>query len=439
MKFTYRQAFLWTALYIIFAVAPLMVSYVGPVGEPRGFWIELAVGLGFIGLSLMGLQFVLTGRFRTIAGTLGLDLMLQFHRQAGIISFCFIYAHAFILLICEPQYLSFLDPRVNLPRALALSSVLGGLMLITATSLWRQKLGLNYEFWRTVHALLAFFIVFIGLVHILQVGFYVSVLWKQVLWITLTATALFLLVKTRLINPYLSYRKPYKVVEVRDEKGKAWTLALKPLGHKCMEFDSGQFAWLTLGDSPFSLQQHPFSISSSAENRESIEFTIKSAGDFTSTIGDIVPGTKAYVEGPYGAFTPGKDPSDTVFIAGGVGITPVMSMLRTFRDRNDRRRILLVYGTRSVDNALFSDEIRQLSHTLYLTVVHVVEEPPPSWNGETGYITGDIIEKHAAGFRQHGTKFFVCGPEPMMDMAELYLYRTGIPLKNIFSERFSIV
>src|SRR5690606_39032597 len=106
-----------------------------------------------------------------------------------------------------------------------------------------------------------------------------------------------------------------------------------------MRFVPGQFAWITVGETPFSLQQHPFSIASSTHDPR-IRLTAKEFGDFTSRLKAVEPGTSAYLEGPFGSFTPDPSPDVGIFlIMGGIGITPAMSMLRTLRDEGSRRPI----------------------------------------------------------------------------------------------------
>jgi predicted ferric reductase len=440
MKYGLRHVALWVSLYILFAVAPMLMAFVGPLPEPRTFWVEFSVGLGFVGLAIMGLQFVLTGRFGRVAASLGLDTMLQFHRQAGLVAFVFIFAHPLILFATNTAYLDFLDPRVNFLRAVALSAVMGALALLIVTTIWRQPIGLNYEWWRTAHGVLALIVMFIGLVHILQVGHYVSVWWKQALWIGMTGGAIFLLVNTRVIRPLKLRREPYRVEAVREERGESWTLVLKPDGHPGMRFLPGQFVWLTLGESPFSLQQHPFSIASSAEQPERIELTIKELGDFTLTLPDVEEGSGAFLEGPFGAFTPEPAPdTGMVFIVGGVGITPIMSILRTFRDRSDPRQCLMLYGNPEWEDVLFRDELDMLQDEINLKVVHALGDPPPDWEGETGHITTEMLDRYLPDPEKERRVYFLCGPEPMLDSIEPYLRERGVPLKDIFSERFEIV
>ncbi len=428
------------AIYSAGAMAPLLIAYLGKPSGSRSFWVEFSVGLGFVGFTSMWLQFVLTGRFKSVASSLGLDSMLQFHRHSGLVAFLFILAHPIILFVSDPIiYLDYLNPYSNLPRAIALPAVMLALVLLIGTTLWRERIGLSYEWWRAGHGILSLFVVFIGLVHILQVGFYVSTTWKQAFWILMTAGATLLLVNTRVIRPLLLRRRPYRVSEIKEERGDSYTLVLTAEGHPGMKFVAGQYVRLTLGDSPFSLQQHPFSISSSSHRTDPIELTIKELGDFTDTIKTVEPGTRAFLEGPYGAFT-----LDTVsskgafFFIGGVGITPVISILRTLREAKDPRELSLIYGSQKWEEVLFREEIDGLRQDLNLQVIHVLEHPHESWDGESGLIDRPMIDRYLpSNLTDH--EYYVCGPAPMMDLVEVYLRQCGVPLRQIFSERFNIV
>ena len=439
MKYGLIRAMLWAVSFLVLALAPMLLAYLGPVA-PRTFWIEAGVGLGFVGLGIMLLQFVLTGRYQRVATTFGLDSMLQFHRQMGLVAVGFILAHPILLFLSDPVYLEYLDPRVELPRALALGGVTGALLLLLATSLWRLSFRLSYEWWRALHGLLAIFVVFVGTVHVLQVGYYVSGIGKQVVFVALGTGAAALVVNTRVIRPWRMRRRPWRVEEVQEERGDASTLVLVPEGHAGMTFLPGQFAWITLGETPFTLQQHPYSFSSSAQEAPNrVAFTIKEEGDFSSEARTVQPGTPAFLEGPYGYFVPETDPGmGCVMIAGGVGVTPFRSMLRTFADRGDPRELHLIFANVSPDQVIFFEELEELRGRLHLTVVHVLEEPPEGWEGETGLLDPELLERHLPESPLE-FEYFICGPEPMMNIAESVLRDLGIPQKRILSERFNMV
>lgn len=439
MKYGIGRIVFWVLSYLFLVLAPLGVAYHG-AAEARGFWVEFSVGLGFVGLAMMGWQFILSGRLKSFGASFGLDSMLRFHREMGLISLVLVLAHPLILILADSEYLAYLDPRVDLARALALASVLGALVLLIATSLWRINLGLSYEVWRLVHGVLATFVLFVGVVHALQVGYYVAEFWKQATFVGMTAAAVLLLVDSRLIRPLRMRRRPYRVRELRSERGEAWTLALEPSGHEGMTFRPGQYAWITLQTTPFSLQQHPYSFSSSADDAPGLlEFTIKPEGDFSASVKDAEPGWHAFLEGPYGYFIPDSDPDrGCVMIAGGVGITPMMSMLRTFASRGSRRELHLIYLNVSLDDVLFYDELAELRERLDLTLVHVLEEPPDGWDGEVGLLDQELLKRHLP-HEPESVQYFLCGPRPMMNMGESALLELGIPQRLILSERFNMV
>ncbi len=439
MKYSFARAAFWALSYILAALLPLAVAYVGPA-EARTFWIEVGVGLGFVGMSLMLLQFLFTGRYPQLAESFGSDSMLQYHRQVGLVAMVFILAHPAILFLTDPVYLEYLDPRVDWMRALALAAVIGALLLLVATSLWRLTFRLAYEWWRAAHGVLALFIVFIGLVHILQVGYYVAEFWKQSFFVLGTASAVGLLVNTRVVRPWRMKRRPYEVLEVREERGDAWTLVLAPEGHGGMRFRPGQFAWITMNDTPFSLQQNPYSFSSSADDAPTrLEFTIKVEGDFSRSVSDVEPGQTAFLEGPFGFFVPNRQPDlGCVMIVGGVGVTPCMSMIRTFGARGDPRPLQLIYANVTLDGCIFYEELEELQNDLHLDIVHVIENPPEGWDGERGLIDRELLARYLPENR-HGSEYFMCGPEPMMNIAETSLREMGIHWNRLLSERFDMV
>ena len=440
MKYTYPQALMWLAFYVILSLLPLALSLAGATPPARGFWIEFGVGLGFVGLAMMGMQFILTGRFRFIASGLGLDNMLQFHRQSGLVATCFILAHPIVLFISEPAFMSYLDPRVYPARAVVLTLVSLALITLVVTTLWRKTFGIPYEFWRAAHGGLALFIVFAGLVHVMLVGYYIDPLWKRLVWVGFTAAAMGMLLHGRVFRPMVLKKYPWKVKEVREERGDAWTVALEPDGHEGFDFSAGQFAWLTIGPSPFSLQQHPFTISSSSQKSPVIEFTIKELGDFTATIKDIPPGTPAFVEGPFGDFALNDDVCQhgAVFLAGGVGITPVMSMLRTLRDQGRKLPLQLFYANNRLEDIIFYEELNELAQEIDLDLIYVLADPPEDWEGETGFLRPEHLDKYMASDNGE-RRYYVCGPGVMMDAVETMLIERKIEGRRVFSERFDIV
>lgn len=429
----------WFIIYSVLSAAPLLALLIGEPPPGREFWREFSVGLGFVGLSMLGWQFFLTGRLKWITSPYGIDLVYHFHRKVSLIAFAFILLHPIILVITSEPHLGLFNPIGAPWHRIAAIGSLAAFTIVIFTSLYRIKLGLIYEHWRIIHGVFSIFAVVLAMVHIVGIRYYVQEPIKLGLWIVIGATWVLVLMYIRIVKPIFMKRRPYTVEEVRKERGNSWTLIFKPEGHKSFNFKPGQFAWLILGKTPFRIREHPFSFSSSAMKPERPEMVIKELGDFTSTIGEVEPGTRAYMEGPYGRFTIDYfEASGYVFLAGGVGITPIMSMLKTMRDRADRRPVILFYGTKTWEDTLLREEIDKLKEELNLQVIYVVEETHDDWKGETGFITEDIMVKYLPDSR-FNYLYFVCGPDLMQKNVKISLDKLGISMEKVQSESYNFV
>lgn len=435
------RAIVWIGLYVAVGVAPLVLALLGDRPPGRDLVTEISVGLGFVGLSVMGLQFVLIGRFRAVAGAFGDDAVIGFHRHMGYVSFAMILAHPALLFFTDTPMGRLLNPVTAPWRARFAVAATICLIALVVTSVWRKRLRIKYEVWQVLHGVLSIAVVGLALAHIQMVGYYVNQPWKQALWTLMTAAFVALLGWIRIVRPIIRLGRPWEVAQVRPERGDAWTVKLRPIGHAGIRFQPGQFGWIIIGRGPFATTQHPFSFSSSAEVDDgSVEMTIKAAGDFTATIAEIPVGTKAWVDGPHGVFTPDRNEGPGfVLIGGGVGITPLMSILRTMADRDDRRPVLLITGNPRLEDTTFLEEIDALRERLDLRVVHVVQHPGPGWDGETGFIDAGLLRRHLPA-RAERQQYFVCGPPPMLDALETALgEELGIPTDHIHTERFEFV
>nr|WP_238401454.1 ferric reductase-like transmembrane domain-containing protein [Halomonas alkaliphila] len=406
---------------------------------PRSWLGETAVLLGALALSIMALQALVSGRHAWFAHPVGFDNVLQFHRQVGIGALFLVIAHPVTLFIAHPSLLHFVDPRDETLRALMLMALLGASVILIISSLWRKRFGLSYERWRLMHGGLALFIVFGGLGHALMAQRYTEGIVTSAGLALLILLPASLVLETRLLRPWRMRRHPWRVVNTTLERGDTTTLTLESTGAHRFAFQPGQFLWITLGDTPWSLQQHPFSLSSSAANSGRITFSAKRLGDFTRQLPNVTTNTLAFIEGPFGAFTPRpNNSSGLVMIAGGIGITPFMSMLYTFRDQQDRQPIWLIYANPTWQEATFRDTLDDLAKHLNLTLIHVISDLHDGWEGEVGYVDQSLLARSLP--QDTGQRdYFICGPDPMMDSAEQGLIAQGVAPTNIFSDRFDIV
>jgi predicted ferric reductase len=429
----------WVAVYLLFILAPLFVLLAGSLPPARGFWTEFAIALGYSGLAMMGLQFGLTARFRYVTEPWGEDVIYHFHRQISLIAVGLVVAHALIIFATQPELLAPLNViQAPWSARLAVLSIVAVIALVV-TALWRVRLKISYEAWHLTHIALAVVAITAGILHMVGSGFYLVVPGKRALWIGLTIFWIGLLLYVRIVKPLFMLRRPYRVSEVRKERGDTSTLVMRPDGHPGFRFSPGQFGWLTVWGSPFKITGHPFSFSSSAAVMDGrVEMSIRNLGDFTSAIDKVPVGQRVYLDGPYGAFTIGNPADMHVLIAGGVGVTPMMSMIRTLADQGDTRPVILLYGSRDWEAITFREELEALKARLNLTVVHVLANPSAGWTGEQGFITADVFKRHLPPpYADH--EYFICGPDVMMDAIEKALSEMNVPLSKYHSERYSFV
>lgn len=432
------KGMLGVVFYLGLVLAPLILLLATPTPPGRGFWRELAVALGFAGLSLMGLQFIPTARLGWFEDVFPTDTLYAFHHWTSVVGTLFVIAHPVILIADNPNVLILFD-LANAPWRARAGIVSGAaVVLLTALSVWRKDLDLDYEPWRVGHNVLAIGATGLALWHIFGVRYYLALPSQRVLWIALPVVWTLMLGYTKFYKPIQMLRHPYQVKSVQEERGDCWTVSVEPVGHEGISFEPGQFAWLTVDRSPFAIREHPFSITSSAVGRAPLCFTIKELGDFTSRIGEIEPGTRAYVDGPHGEFSIEEhEAPGYVFLAGGIGSAPMVSMLRTMADREDERSILMFYGSRSWDDVTFQEEFENLETRLNVSVIHVLENPPSGWEGETGYISEDVLDRHLPKNRQE-LVCFISGPVVMIDVVRRNLLELGIPRGHIYEERYEM-
>jgi 3-phenylpropionate/trans-cinnamate dioxygenase ferredoxin reductase subunit len=349
-----------------------------------------------------------------------------------------IAAHVALVVVGDPSNLALFHPLGAPWRAKAAMASCVALGALIASSVLRRRLRLAYARWRGLHNALGIGALAFGLLHAVGVDRYLTYGPAALLVAGMAGVGALGLIELRLLRPRRLARRPYVVERVGKERGGATTLALRADGHRGQHFRPGQFAWLRLAEAPHALVEHPFSYSSSANRPERPEFTIKAYGDFTGRVPHLPPGTRVLIDGPHGSYRARRHAERFVLIAGGIGITPIISMLRSAADAGDRRPFVLVYGSLRWDEVTFREELDDLQQRLDLRVVHVLTEPPPAWTGEAGFIDSDLLARHLPADLGR-CEFFLCGPPPMLSAALDGLERLGVAPEHVHAEQFVTV
>ena len=354
---------------------------------------------GLLGMILFSLNLILSNRsrfFDRIFG--GLHHFYNYHKQLGMISFSMILFHPLLLMV---KYLAtsvhsaalFLLPGQSFPITAGIIALLIMIILLVITIYTKIK----YHIWRFSHKFMVVVFMF-AIIHTILISSDVSndmFLRYYILTFAFVGLAL---------GAYRSFFRK-------------------------MEFRSGQFIFIRFVGVGISSEPHPFSIASFTGD-DNLKIVIKSLGDYTSTINRLTPGMLAKVEGPFGSFYENDNSiRKEIWIAGGVGITPFLSMARSIGNIN--HNIDLYYCLKNPSEAVLLKELNAIS--LSNSKFRVLP-----WYSETqGFINGDIIEKGSNGLQN--TDIYICGPLPFMRILQSQFINKGVDKNNIHFEEFNFL
>ncbi len=443
----WSRALGWLALAALLLALPFVVILAGEPPRARGFLHDLSLGLGFATLSLAGMQFALTGRLKPLLHPFGADIVVVFHRFLSWGLVALMLGHFGILYIWHKDDLGVLNPLKAEPHMTAGRVAMTCFVALVASSELRKRVGLDYLWWRRLHVALALTGFAAAIWHVLGAGHFTGQDGTRGLWLAATLTWLGLILWTRLLRPWRLARNPWRVIENRDEGDGIHTLVLRPEGRPLRGWRPGQFAWLTVGASPFALREHPFTISTAPDKGPEISFSIKPLGDDSKRLSCTPAGARAYVDGPYGVFSIDREVSagGFVMIAGGVGVTPIIANLHALQERRDPRPIILLYANDSWDEIAFRDQLARLSQDLDLRVIHVIKNPPEdaTWPPD-GFETRDkmidrALLEEVLPEESRNWPHMLCGPAPMLDAVRQALMEMGVSRSRIDSEIFEMV
>jgi ferredoxin-NADP reductase len=238
-----------------------------------------------------------------------------------------------------------------------------------------------------------------------------------------------------------------KVVDVVRETDDAVSIYLTETDGSPLEFRPGQFLSVDVTVDGERLRR-AYSLASACLPDVPVHVTVKRIKDgrVSNHLNDTIrTGDELAVLGPSGNFTVEPRPVNErrmVMVAGGSGITPIMSILETVLRVERGSRVTLIYGNRGWDDVIFRNRLEALCREFgeRLRVDHVLEHPPEWWTGEQGLLSSAVLASrlHALGVEDDGMmRYFVCGPTPMMEAAHEALQQRGVEANRIAEERFT--
>lgn len=427
-------------VYIVALVLPLLLALLSG-RAPQPPWPEAASALGLVaGVALM-LQFVTSGRFEALSGRIGIDTTMAFHKAAARMLALAVIVHPLLYLMPDlvtyPQRAFWrLGHMLVAPRYLTGVVALLLLLAVVVLALLRDRLGARYETWRATHSIMALLAAGFTVLHALRAGTYsrdtpLSLYWPLLAVLVLSATLVVYGLRT-----WRMRTSPWRVAGVERVADGLWELRLAAANGARLAYRAGQFAWIAFGRWRFPLIDHPFSIASAPAAGDDLAFVIKESGDFTKGLGAIAPGTPVGIDAPHGSFVLDERAEALLLVAGGVGIAPVLGLLRELAATGDRRPVRLVYAGARPAGMMAPERLIAAAAGLEFRAIFLAEEAGADWPHDRGRVTAEVVARALDGLYPAKVSAMLCGPGVMMCATCDLLQHAHVPLKAIRYERF---
>lgn len=387
--------------------------------------------LALLGTVIMSFTILLSTRLKWVEKIFnGLDKAYGFHQILGSISFLFILHHPILLAIQSlPQVqlvMLYLLPSSDLAYSLGVF----GLYLMIVSFLFMTFIKLPYHLWKLTHKLLGLGFL-LGGVHALFITSDISNFLPLRLWITgFLALGISSLLYRILLYTLFGPKYNYSVEKVERGIGVV-TVYLKPKAKEKLDFKPGQFAYVSFRNKITGSESHPFSIASGPKEKF-LKLSAKIVGDYTLKLTQLREGDKVLLYGPYGKFTMNRfNYKNCLWIAGGIGVTPFLSMLSSEAYQCSNNSICFYYTYGKKDEGNFVDEINTL----------ITRAP------NVKFYDWCSREKSRLDLKEIMSKInirvldaiFMCGPSPMMEGFKKQFLQAGIPEQKIIYENFNFL
>lgn len=383
-------------------------------------------------------QLMLIGRIAWIEHVFGLDKLSRLHHWIGFTLLSLLLAHPILLSLgyglrtgsdLVRQFLDF-QGWENVSKATVALGLFLFIILISIVIVLRK---MKYESWYYVH-LAVYLAILLAFGHQLSVGRDLMDPVFAGYWYALYAFILLNFAYFRFLKPSLATLKhDFEVDRIENETPDVISIFIRGRNIRNFRFKAGQFLIVRFLAKGFWSQAHPFSISN-APGGDRLRLSIKKSGDYTSTLSGLKPGTKVLVDGPHGVFIAERSCHEKfLFIAGGIGVTPIMSLIASLAPQNIN--IELLYACRDSATAAFKTELDELAAKHALRV-HYIMSSDQTWSGEKGFVDQEKIVRLVPDALERDT--YLCGPTPMMTAVRKTLASCGVPRACIHFEKFSL-
>jgi len=400
--------------------------------------ISLRVGkmLGMAAGLMILLQLPLAGRLKFLDRIFSLPGLIRQHRWHAWAIVLMALIHPLCVLLTEGKLMIPLETRYW-PEWVGVG-LLAALLIQVVAAQWRRPLKIAFHHWLTGHRIAGLLIAALLVVHVL----YVSETFTDnpaPRLAVMAAGSVFILfwLWIRSAGPR-ARRHAFAVIRVENIGRECTCVEIAPEKVTATAYFPGQFAFVSFGGQHLSRETHPFTLASAPTRPGAIQFIIRHCGDWTRQVKTLAIGDRAYIQGPFGRFSHllhASPQQPLVMIAGGIGITPMLSMLRFMADHGDPRPISLIWSNRTREHLVFTEEFEHLSAKLTgLRRVPIFTQHTD--NGKPSErLNRAMLETLLSGCSR-GSAVFLCGPPSMMTAIFTDLKALGFPARSIVTETF---
>ena len=356
--------------------------------------------------------------------------IMKLHRWLGTWGVVLLFAHPLLLTLGFGESLLY-SVVPNFASSYEQAVTLGRVALWLLPVVWISSALLRKQMtrrpWKSLHVAATYPMIFFMLWHIPLSGssYATSVAARLYFLLLLLMTGIFVL--ARLYGALNLGRQTYRVTRQRSVVDGIFLLELLPAkSQNALAPKTGQYVYLKLGTTG---EDHPFSVLDYDDKTGAISLGYKTYGPFTQKMSQLKPDDTVRLSGSFGEFTAEIDQRNTVFVAGGIGVTPFISRLL---DENDQRTQWLFYANKTPATSAFSVPLRQALGKRYQAFYD--QEAPA---GQTARrMNADDIINTVPNFTE--CHYFMCGPSQMMSDLKSGLVAAGVPSSRIFIEEFVI-
>ena len=419
----------WILWVIILTTLGMFVSSKAGITEVMATpWLSASQALALVGTALLSMSFVLSSRARFLESLFGgMDKVMKVHHIVGGISFLLIINHPLFLAIDAIPNFQIATRYFWLSTNLSYSLGVGALYTLIITLLLTLVIKLPYDLWLKTHDFMGIALL-LGSLHVYTISSDVSRYAPLRIWMFgLLGVGFFSFIYKVFLYSSFGPKYKYLVSSIRRLKD-VYEITLLPIDDK-VSFLPGQFVFINFEALGLE-EKHPFTISS-APTFKGLRISVKALGDYTVKLNQLKDGMIANVWGPYGRFYKGMsdETKDVVMIAGGIGITPFLSMLNNELTKNLKRKIWLYYGASSTEDAVYDSEISAIEEKL--TNLNYFRH----FGGIKPRVSVNVLKEKLGELSNK--LFYICGPTIMMENLSEQLIKNGVKRKNIIMEDFA--